>query len=193
MLKTHRERQGKHCGTSQPSLCTSSKVHHAHMLPFRSTLHRDHAAALLETESCHHTEVHHLNGQRQSSFLKCMILQHLLSLFSNRERICSLFPQGKHYCQILAENWSNNYSLQKGDWDEYVQTKLLLLRQPSNSSYGKDKILTHLSKVHCGYLSLTQIYVAKQPVTAILLSECIHAFFCSSRSETQQRRLEFTF
>lgn len=66
-----------------------------------------------------------------------------------------------------------------------MQTKLLFSRQPSNSSYGKDKILTDLSKVHCGYSSLTQIYVVKELVTEILPSELIHVSLCHSKSEIQ--------
>lgn len=46
-------------------------------------------------------------------------------------------------------------------------------------------MLTDLSKVRCGYSSLTQIYVVKKLVTEILSSELIHVSLCHSRSEIQ--------
>lgn len=56
--------------------------------------------------------------------------------------------------------------------------------------------MTGLAEVHCGYSSLTEIYVAKQPVIAILLVNAVvfpDVYQRGSESEIQQMLLGFTF
>lgn len=56
--------------------------------------------------------------------------------------------------------------------------------------------MTGLAEVHCGYSSLTEIYVAKHPVIAFLLVNAVvfpDVYQRGSESEIQQMLLGFTF
>lgn len=60
------------CSTPPPCYAQAARCA-MHALPFCSMIHRDYAAALLETKSCHHIGFHNLSDSAKDLFSKAKL------------------------------------------------------------------------------------------------------------------------